>query len=83
MLINTINGAKYTWQVFNFRANVTTYCADGDGFIEVRTCGNAIGLYDQNQRVRTFHADNLTDALALAEQYADAVYPTMLDAYAI
>lgn len=62
---------------------ITTYCADGDGFLEVRVLNSVIGLYDQGERIRTFNAVNLADALEKAEMYADAVYPTMLDAYAI
>ena len=87
MFIENKNGTEYVWQRFAFKStatrNVDTYCADGDGFIEVRVCNGAIGLYDQGERIRTFHADNLNQALTLAEQYADAVYPTMLDQYAI
>jgi hypothetical protein len=83
--IQVVNGAKYVWQMFPGLRNrgITTYCADGDGFIEVRVLNKTVGLYDQGQRVRTFDAVDLTDALRKAEIYADAVYPTMLDAYRI
>ena len=83
MFIENVNGIKYVWQRFAFKStatrNVNTYCADGDGFIEVRVCNGAIGLYDQGERIRTFHADTLDQALRLAEIYADATYPTMLE----
>jgi hypothetical protein len=87
MFIENVNGTRYVWQRFVFKAtatrNVDTYCADGDGFVEVRTCNGVYGLYDQGERIRTFHATSLDQALRMAELYADATYPTMLDAYLI
>lgn len=87
MYIETVNGIKYTWQRFAYTAtdtrNVDTYCADGDGIVEVRVCNAAVGLYDQGVRIRNFCANTLQEAFQIAELYADATYPHMLDTFAI
>jgi hypothetical protein len=74
----TIDSSKITWVVMQGDANddwVTTYCADGDGILQVVVYDNRIELLDQLDVCKTWATDaDIGAVLEAAQHYLQSAY---------
>lgn len=82
MKIANIDSSLITWELFSINPESldedevgysNTYCADGDGMVEVRECFDGhFRLYEQGDLCATF--DSLKDALEAGQNLLAASY---------
>lgn len=78
---NSINSSKISWTIINGGDGdnfVTSYCADGDGIIQVVDYGTHVTLEDQCEVCNTWHniktQEDLLPILEEAQGYLAAFY---------
>ena len=76
--LKTINSSKITWVVMQGDANddwITTYCADGDGILQVVVYADRIELLDQLELCNTWATDaDIGAVLEGAQMYLQSAY---------
>ena len=76
--MKTINSSKITWVVMQGDAHddwLTTYCADGDGILQVVVYADRIELLDQLDVCKTWPTDaDMGAVLEAAQMYLGATY---------
>jgi hypothetical protein len=76
--MKTINSSKITWVIMQGDADddwVTTYCADGDGIVQVVVYADRIELLDQLELCNTWATDaDIGAVLEEAQEYLQSAY---------
>jgi hypothetical protein len=79
----TINSSKITWVIMQGDAHddwLTTYCADGDGIVQVVVSGDRIALFDQLELCNTWATDaDIGAVLEAAQHYLQSAYPEIFE----
>lgn len=74
----TINSSKITWVIMRGDADddwITTYCADGDGILQVVVYADRIELLDQLELCNTWATDaDIGAVLEGAQMYLQSAY---------
>ena len=85
MKLNTINSSKLTWFIMDGDegCNVRSYCADGDGILQVVEYANGVFcLEDQMERVKTWRdVDGLEEFLLILEEAQNYLAATYHEIY--
>jgi len=81
--MSTINSSKITWCVMQGDADddwLTTYCADGDGIVQVIVSHHGIELFDQLDLCKTWATDaDIGAVLEAAQHYLQSAYPDIFE----
>lgn len=76
--MSTIDSSKITWCIMQGDANddwLTTYCADGDGILQVVVYADRIELLDQLEVCKTWPTDaDIGAVLEAAQHYLQSAY---------
>lgn len=76
--LKTINSSKITWVIMQGDADddwITTYCADGDGILQVVVYADRIELLDQLELCNTWATDaDIGAVLEGAQMYLQSAY---------
>ena len=76
--LKTINSSKITWVIMQGDADddwITTYCADGDGIVQVVVYADRIELLDQLEVCNTWATDaDIGAVLEAAQMYLQSAY---------
>ena len=76
--LKTINSSKITWVIMQGDADddwLTTYCADGDGIVQVVVYADRIELLDQLELCNTWATDaDIGAVLEGAQMYLQSAY---------
>lgn len=76
--LQTIDSSKITWTIMQGSEHddwITSYCADGDGILQVVTFADRIELQDQLDVVKTWPVDaDIAQVLEAAQSYLAATY---------
>jgi hypothetical protein len=76
--LKTINSSKITWVIMQGDADddwITTYCADGDGIVQVVVYADRIELLDQLELCNTWATDaDIGAVLEAAQMYLQSAY---------
>ena len=77
MQVQTINSSKLSWEAFKHSDGSVTYCADGDGFVELEqhASGDFFNLNEQGSPIADIEGKTLAEALEIAQSYLAANYP--------
>jgi len=71
----TLDSSKITWTIYPGEegCSIRTFCADGDGMVTVEEhADNVYSLYDQNDRLQTWHGVETPEQLAAVLEVAQA-----------
>jgi hypothetical protein len=79
--LKTIDSSKITWTIYpgDEGCSIRTFCADGDGIVTVEEhADNVYSLYDQNDRLQTWHGvetpEQILAILEVAQAHLEANY---------
>lgn len=79
----TINSSKITWYIMQSDTHndwLTTYCADGDGILQVVVYADRIELLDQLDVCETWATDaDISTILEVAQAHLQANYPEVYE----
>lgn len=78
--MHTIPSDNITWSVMRGDACddfFFSYCADGDGMLQLVDYGDRVELQDQLEVVKTYHHADTLAMLNEAEKYLAATYPEL------
>lgn len=78
MQTHRINSSRIAWDVMSgdqFDDFETSYCADGDGMLQVVVYPDRIEIQDQMEPIATFPRGDVAPILEAAQQYLAATYP--------
>jgi hypothetical protein len=82
--MKTINTSRITWVVMQGDMQgddwITTYCADGDGIVQVVVYADRIELLDQLDLCKTWATDaDIGAVLEAAQHYLQSAYPEIFE----
>jgi hypothetical protein len=75
----TLDSSKITWTIYPGEegCSIRTFCADGDGMVTVEEhADNVYSLYDQNDRLQTWHGVETPEQLAAVLEVAQTYLQT-------
>jgi len=81
--LSTVNSSKITWVIMQGDEHddwLTTYCADGDGIVQVVVTSDRIELLDQLDLCKTWPIDaDIGAVLEAAQHYMQSAYFEIFD----
>jgi hypothetical protein len=86
MKFKTIDSSKITWTIYpgDEGCSIRTFCADGDGMVTIEEhADNVYSLYDQNDRLQTWHnvetPEQIAAVLEVGQAYLEANCPEVYE----